>query len=383
MTTMKVHEEKVRDFTGNAGEQTATPLTKANAHRASLIRRKGTDDEAIPFHFRKKCTGMNVYVHTYGKDEAELRPSDFKDWDVAEFKHPGYLEDMEGAASDAYRWNSFEPDERGKSDIMHYEAQLHEDLQQIPAEKQEDYIRTYRSGFTALTGCLSRCASPMVTGPAGFNCRRNEKANNAYRNKYNAFQEWRNRILLTARRAAEKARPEKERQEEAWLGLKRQIVSSANTIREIDTGKAKGYDRSLFVSSILNKVGTFASHGNVEIVQRAVDLIIEYNSGVKKPVITARSRFFRLPEAAQRMKEKLQAARQQDNKIIEFEDGKLVWNYEEERLQICFNDIPGENKRKELKSYGFRWSPRFKAWQRQLTGNAVYAAGKVLNLQNM
>lgn len=383
MTAMKVHQEQVMNLTGNAGEPVSTPLTKANAHRASLIRKKGMGNEPFPFHYRKKCTGMHSYIHTYGKDEAELHPSDFKDWEVMKFKYPGYLEELESAACDAYRWSSFDPDERGKTDIMHYEAQLHEDLQQIQEERREEYINSYKYKLAALIGSLSRCANPMVTGPAKFNHRRNEKANNAYRNKYDEFHGWRKRFTEAMQRMKEAAKPEEEKQEEAWQRLKGEMTSNAKTIHEIDTGKARGYDRALFVSSILNKVGTFANHGNVEIVQRAVDFITEYNSNVKKPVITARNKFFQLPEIAQRMKEKLQTTKEQEEKEVEFEDGKLVWNYGEDRLQILFNDIPGEDKRKELKSSGFRWSPRFKAWQRQLTSNAVYAAKRILNLQNI
>lgn len=120
----------------------------------------------------------------------------------------------------------------------------------------------------------------------------------------------------------------------------------------------------------------------MEIVQKAVDFINDYNSKIKKPVITARNKFFDLPNVAQRMKDRLQAVREQENKEMTFEGGTLVWNYEEDRLQILFDDIPEESKRKELKSSGFRWSPRFKAWQRQLTSNAVYAAKRVLNLSN-
>lgn len=40
------------------------------------------------------------------------------------------------------------------------------------------------------------------------------------------------------------------------------------------------------------------------------------------------------------------------------------------RLQLKFNDIPDANTRSILKSNGFRWSPREKAWQRQLNGNS-------------
>ena len=48
------------------------------------------------------------------------------------------------------------------------------------------------------------------------------------------------------------------------------------------------------VSSILNKVSTYAGKGEVEIVEKAVDLIREYNARSGKPVITARNRFFQL-----------------------------------------------------------------------------------------
>ena len=40
------------------------------------------------------------------------------------------------------------------------------------------------------------------------------------------------------------------------------------------------------------------------------------------------------------------------------------------RLQLKFDDIPDANTRAILKSNGFRWSPREKAWQRQLNGNS-------------
>lgn len=264
---------------------------------------------------------------------------------------------------------------------MQYEKLLQEDLLQIPKGKQEEYIAIYKQKFSSLLGSLSNCASTMITGPANFNQKRNEKANKSD-NKYNDFQEWRNRFISAMQRVKEAARPEEEKQEETWLRLKRDIHSSANTIYEIDTGKARGYNRALFVSSILNKVGTFANHGEVEIVQRAVDFISEYNLSVKRPIITARNKFFQLPEIAQRMKEKLQIVKEQESKEVKFEGGTLVWNYEEDRLQILFDNIPEESKRKELKSSGFRWSPRNKAWQRQLTSNAIYAAKRVLNLPN-
>lgn len=63
-----------------------------------------------------------------------------------------------------------------------------------------------------------------------------------------------------------------------------------------------------------------------------------------------------------------------------FEGGQIVRNAEENRLQILFDDIPSEEIRAALKSHGFRWSPRNKAWQRQLTNNAEYDAKRILGI---
>lgn len=51
----------------------------------------------------------------------------------------------------------------------------------------------------------------------------------------------------------------------------------------------------------------------------------------------------------------------------------VVENKDIMRLQILFDGIPPASARDILKSNGFRWSPKNKAWQRQLTDNARYA----------
>ena len=83
------------------------------------------------------------------------------------------------------------------------------------------------------------------------------------------------------------------------------------------------------------------------------------------------------------VREKMQASRQEENSEILFEGGRLVWNRQADRLQILFDGIPDDARRRELKSNGFRWSPKNKAWQRQLTMNAVRAAKRMLNLQDV
>lgn len=61
----------------------------------------------------------------------------------------------------------------------------------------------------------------------------------------------------------------------------------------------------------------------------------------------------------------------------EFDGGRVEANMDANRLQVFFDEIPPEDVRQALKSNGFHWARSAGAWQRQLTGNAIYAARRV------
>lgn len=65
---------------------------------------------------------------------------------------------------------------------------------------------------------------------------------------------------------------------------------------------------------------------------------------------------------------------------FEFIGGKVVANYDIDRLQILFDSKPDEEVRQKLHSNAFRWSSKETAWQRQLTANAVRAATLILGV---
>lgn len=73
-----------------------------------------------------------------------------------------------------------------------------------------------------------------------------------------------------------------------------------------------------------------------------------------------------------------QAQQPADN--TKFPGGEIVRNTEADRLQIIFDEKPDDEQREALKQNGFRWSPRYGAWQRQLTRNAEIAARRALGL---
>jgi hypothetical protein len=65
-----------------------------------------------------------------------------------------------------------------------------------------------------------------------------------------------------------------------------------------------------------------------------------------------------------------------------FHGGCVKSNAELNRLQLFFDAIPSDEIRTALKSHGFRWAPSEKAWQRQLTQEAIYIAKHMTFLQS-
>jgi len=74
-------------------------------------------------------------------------------------------------------------------------------------------------------------------------------------------------------------------------------------------------------------------------------------------------------------------------KTLEDRETKYAWgsvreNKEINRIQFRFDGKPDEGVRNLMKSSGFRWALSESAWQRQWTGNAVYAARETIKLLN-
>lgn len=288
------------------------------------------------------------------------------------------IEGLYKAGYNAHRNTSFEPERRAENIVKEYEAQLNADLQTIPETEHERYIENYKKFLFSWLSAKSQCISSMITGPANFPVRRAEKANRSENMRYNDFVEWRTKALKAIAKKIEDSKPEEVKEAEAWKSLEREIRRSAAVIEGINKG-IEPYSKQLFVSSIYNKVETFAKHGDVGIVERAISLIRELNQ--QSSIITERHKFFKLPEMAKSINEREEKLKKLENQEIPFEGGKVVKNFAEDRLQIIFDSKPENAAIIKIKQNAFRWSPRFGAWQRQLTANACYAVVRVVPIK--
>lgn len=360
-------------------------LSKKNCHRAAKVRQiEHPEYGEWLFEWRRQDLGGNMmhrdYAHIASKpgygNAIVVSDSNLPQWEVVSWKYKVNLEELWEAAYNAFYSTSFVPEERAAQYIRDYEKELNADLANMPESEKEHYITKYKDWVRTLFDKHSRIMSAMITGPARFPTRRNEKANNSYDAAYKEFREWREKALKAIARRIEEAKPAEQRESEEWERLKSSIRSSASVIKGINEGTERGYNKALFVSSIYGKVETYAKRGDVAMVEKAIAFIRELNK--QSSIITERHKFFKLAEMAKAACEAQEVKADKEDVEIEFEGGKVVKNFSEDRLQIIFPDKPDSETISKLKSNGFRWSPRFVAWQRQLTINAYYACARVV-----
>ena len=306
-------------------------LSKRNCHRAAKVRQiEHPEYGEWLFEWRGQDLGGNMmrrdYAHIASKpgygNAIVVSDSNLPQWEVVSWKYEVNLEELWEAAYNAFYSTSFVPEERAAQYIRDYEKELNGDLENMPENEKERYITKYKDWVRTLFGKHSRIMSAMITGPARFPTHRNEKANNSYESAYSEFREWREKALKAIARRIEEAKPAEQRENEEWMRLKRSILSSASTIKEINDGINRYSNKALFVSSIYGKVETYAKRGDVVIVEKAVAYIRELNK--QSSIITERHKFFKLVEMAKSVYEAQEVRANKEDVEIEFEGGKAV-----------------------------------------------------------
>jgi hypothetical protein len=126
------------------------------------------------------------------------------------------------------------------------------------------------------------------------------------------------------------------------------------------------YNLNLKKATFKDKLTREVSKGNVEII----DAIIDYLK--PKGLFTNRAEIWQFPsfvrtrrESVERETQRVADAAADDNALY-----RVEYDEQEDRVKIYFNGMPSDKIRTWLKQNGFRWSPKNKAWQRQITENA-------------
>lgn len=281
------------------------------------------------------------------------------------------LQGFKEKAISAHRWTSFSPEKRGETLINQYSAQLSEDLEELKAEKVDNetlvsYEQRYKSLFSAWINAKSNCISSMITGPARFPIYKAEKANRSEEKHYTIFQQWREK----AKKAIiKKTQPEKtynseiERYKQELEGMRKnhELMKTGNiAIKKANKDKAD-------ISQYL--INTFG------IKEHMIEWTMKFGFGLQNNNANMK----RVEQRIKELEAKEQSRQDEPEKEFLFNGGKVVMNYEADRIQIIHDTKPGQDVITLMKKNGFKWSPFNKAWQRQITANAIYTTKHLIN----
>lgn len=371
----------------------AIVLSKRNCHRAGTVRQiSNPENGEWTFEFRgqKLREGFmhTEYAHLASKpgfgNAVVISDSDkeLNLWVVVSWKYDISFDDLWNRAVRAYEGTSFSPEARAAAAIREYESLVIDDLKKLPAGDHDGYIERFKEWVGVLFDKHSRILSSMITGPANFPVRRNEKANSSFERSVEEFNTWRTKFAKRAAQRIEAAKSPEEKDAEEWLALKREIDFHVQTCVEIDTGKNTYSYRTAFTNSISGRIERLANNGKESLVVKALAYIKEVQesdkTGLKKPLFTSRHKIWKLKEVCENSIQRQAERESRESVEIPFDGGRVVKNYAEDRLQIFHDKKPDSDVILSLKRNGFRWSRFNGCWQRQLTSNSYYGAARVV-----
>lgn len=282
----------------------------------------------------------------------------------------------ETAARIAHNMNSFYAFQQGK--VTEEYRKLVDAAAALAAEKKNCVDSMFHAKIDALLDAYSRkladwynkgfaiesrCPSVMIAGPSNFPIRKKEKQN-AARDKHMRDYE-RIKALLT-KIAATGTGSIRSDDPDALAKLKSKLVSLEQSHADMKA-----------VNAYYHKHKTLdGCPGLTDEVRRALE---RYTDMGFIPTYRLSYNLAEIKRVKQRIAE-LEHRAENPFQGWTFDGGEVVANAEANRLQIIFADKPDEVLRGLLKKRGFKWSPRFHAWQRQLTSNAVHAAKEILTV---
>lgn len=289
------------------------------------------------------------------------------------------LEHLKPLAIQAHYGTSFSPERRGETMISEFSEQLEADVKELEAagvdtETVCGYAARYETFFRNYLHAKGRCISSMITGPARFPVRRAEKANRSEQRHYEVFVEWRGRAKRAIIRKLQPAKTisgelQKYRDQLAAAVKYQETMKEVNaTFRKWK--KNPDTDLSHLSEAMQQKLKNWVPQYSFEKAPFQTWQLTNNNANIK-----------RLEGRVKEMERKEQLSETVKQNEFPFEGGRVVLNHEADRVQVFNDQKPPREKIDQMKRNGFKWSPSNGCWQRQLTGNGVYAANSVTGLQ--
>lgn len=264
---------------------------------------------------------------------------------------------------------SMNPERMGADLLQECECGLNAFLAQIPEELQDEYEKRYIAKYSEWLHAMSRTFSVMVTGAGNFNNRRHQKMNDYERSARERFETWKEKVVKRVNRQQRLV---------GWEEVER-LQNKLDTLTELQE-KMKAVNKivrngKLSVEEMREELETFGL---------TACIIEEIMSGPhysfeKKGFQTYQlsNNLAKIKATEQAIKRHTEMTTAEDTEFT-FDGGKVAVCNSDERVRIYFDDIPDKDTRDMLKSNAFKWSPKNKAWQRQLTPSCMRATKEIV-----
>lgn len=254
------------------------------------------------------------------------------------------------------------------------------------AEDPEPFVSKAVRAWAAFQFAGSRTLNWMVTGPARFPVRANEKRMNSEHNRWIEFES----LVKSAPYRAVKHAKLAQKQALGPVGVvdaELQDLKARLESRELKQRQMKAVNEIIRREKLKEGDGAKLS---ALITERGFPMNPNLCGMVLQPNYMGRGGFegFQLSNNNAEIKRLQARVAQVEAKAERVEEGeaaertvngvRIVEDNSDDRLRLFFDGKPAAPVISALKSRGFRWSPTQGAWQRQLTQNARYAAEAVL-----
>jgi hypothetical protein len=287
----------------------------------------------------------------------------------------------------AHSGTSFSPEKRAKQRQQEYADDLNsiyqnllksaktDEQKQIVESEIGDFKQKYTQKYYAMLDADSRTMSTMITGPANFPVKQNQKRMDTAQKRYEEFRDWREKAVKAIHKR-----------------ITEQGISDAGgpiAILEKEIATLEKNQERMKAANKIIKSTKLLDDEKVQQIQEQVGLSEKVARELLKPDFAGRVGFASyqltnnnatIKNKKARLEElnKRDAASGQDT-VKKYDGVEVVNNHDEERLQLVFDKKPNDELRNELKAEGWRWSPSSSAWQRKNTPQAGWSAERILD----
>ncbi len=266
----------------------------------------------------------------------------------------------------AHTGTSFSPEKRAAS----YCSDFDQSISQLKSlDVPQAKIDKYESLWVNHMRAKGRCLSSMITGPANFPVRRNEKANNAERKAGETCFDYFEKLVKDIKkeeyyRKNPEARPVMSGDADAVERLEKQLAAVKTAHQTMVEANKILRKKPLDMEKLIEVMGN----------EKRAKVILEPDSfgDIGFPKYSLNNNRAKIKRLEDRISG-LTRTKSKPTQEITVNGVRVVDNREDMRLELYFDGKPSPEMRAILKKNAFKWAPSKGVWQRQLTNNAMSA----------